>query len=251
MTAHPTHDDAATEPRDLPPYAQHNPVHAEARNRIIERLLEMNSLHALKAWDDRRSDPKGPHGIAFHYAHQPTRPAHAAEAPGWVLRTATRLWLDGPVEADLPGLLMRLVGHATELKLNGGFDPRVHMSNRFEPMPREASYLALGVSSLDTDTGRWYDVMRTAGTPLQVPGRCYAVFWDGARVVVDRRGEDEYREVRIRSSANLGNLQREFSVFQRQWSYDPDLDGDPSPLWVFMDQLNKLALIAHRPAAEG
>lgn len=249
MTTQPIHNDAAAMGQQLPNYALHNPVHADARNRVIDRLLEMNSLHALRAWDLRRLDPLGPHGLAFHYADLGPKPAHAAEPDtGWSLRTATRLWLDGEREADLPGLLMRLVAQAEEL--GEDFDPRVQMSNRFEPMARTASYLGLGVSSLDTDTGAWYDVMGTVSGVLNIPGRCYAVFWDGARVVVDRRGENEYRAVRVRSSANLGNLGTQFGVHQRRWAHDPGLDHVDSPMWRFMDQLNKLALIAHRRPEE-
>ncbi|MFI2270714.1 hypothetical protein ACH445_32005, partial [Micromonospora aurantiaca] len=62
-------------------------------------------------------------------------------------------------------------------------------------LPVGARYLGVGVSTLDTDQGRWSDIAPSLhettvagifGTSQQIPGRCYARLVDGTAMQVDR-----------------------------------------------------------------
>ena len=46
----------------------YDPVLAALRLSAVLRMQQMNTRHVMHAWDRRRSDPLGPHAVAFLYA---------------------------------------------------------------------------------------------------------------------------------------------------------------------------------------
>jgi hypothetical protein len=145
----------------------HDPVAVDLRNQVVDRMRRMNVLHARHSWERRNRDPLGPHSVAFFYAEPPTsEPPGRGRSPQGeqhdgrpqaVLRTATRMFLDGPEVMDLSRLLYDLAGIAKVYQGQGYFDPRAQMCDRVEPMSRHAGF-GVGVSTLDTPAGRWADV---------------------------------------------------------------------------------------------
>jgi hypothetical protein len=231
----------------------HDPVAADLRNQVVDRLRRMNVLHARHAWERRNRDPLGPHSVAFFYAEPsaseppsrgryPHGKQHHDELPRAVLRTATRMFLDGPEVADLPRLLYDLTSIAKVYLGQNYFDPRAQMCDRVERMSRHAGYLGLGVSTLDTPAGRWADVRQAASSELDVPGRCLALLADTTMLLLDRGAEEQFGVFRICSTHSLDvvPLQR-----WRTWQWAPDLPDLRDPLtrhiWYWLGQLHRVA----------
>jgi hypothetical protein len=214
----------------------HDPVASRIRNLVVDRLLRMNARHATHAWLQRRAQPVGPHGLAFLYCEQPAPDRYPEVA------AATRLVDDAEDVRDLPRLLYRLTTLAREryLPSAGGFDPRVVLANRRDPMSAGATYIGLGISSLDTFAGTWGDNQRTAAGPFDLPGRCFAQLTDGSMLMLERGGQDVYGEVRILSSHDL-NV--EPGVAPRRWGWRADLHTMPGTheIWRRLYDLHELA----------
>ncbi len=213
---------------------------ADLRNQVVDRLRKMNALHGQHAWERRNRDPIGPHGLAFFYSVAvPSQPVR------YQLATATRMFLDGGEVENLPRLLYQLHGIGSEFLRSGGFDPRAQMADRVEPMPRDARYIGLGVSSLDTPTGTWREARQTADGPLNTPGRCFGLLADGSRLLCDRRGEREYGAFHIWSTHSLDILH---GHPMRAWRFGPHLlHGEPDvDTWHWLTQLHTLVIEASR-----
>jgi hypothetical protein len=211
----------AAEP--LPP--PHDAESARIRNLVVERLLRMNARHATHAWLHRRAQPVGPHGIAFLYCAafavaDPREPARHTVA------AATRLVDAADDVRDASRLLYRLTTLAQEryLLAGGGFDPRRHMTNRSDPMPDHASYIGIGLSSLDTADATWEQTQQRATGPLDIPGRCFGLLRDGTMLLLERGARDVFGEVRVFCTHDL-NV--ELGLPTRRWSWHPDLRGGP------------------------
>lgn len=227
----------STMPQDDQAQAPHDPAAARIRNLVIDRLLRMNARHANHAWLRRRTQPVGPHGLAFLYGDQPS-PNHYHE-----VAAATRLVDDGTDVRDLPRLLYRLANLARDRHVStaGGFDPRTTLTNRHDPMSSHAVYLGIGVSSLDTSMGTWEQAQHTASGPLDLPGRCFALLSDGTMLLVERGAQDAYGEVRIRSTHDL-NLSP--GISPRKWTLKPDLAATAGTreIWRRIYDLHELVL---------
>ncbi|HEX6871648.1 MAG TPA: hypothetical protein VF163_11175 [Micromonosporaceae bacterium] len=237
------------------PPQPHDPVAARIRNLVIDRILRMNARHATHAWLQRRSQPVGPHGLAFFYCDPVSPPPAAsggstldagspATAGGYAVAAATRLVNDGEDVRDLARLLYRFATLARERYLPdaGGFDPVAHMTNRHDPMSASASYIGLGISSLDTEAADWEEAQRTASGPLDIAGRCFVVLRDGSTMVIERGGQDVFGEVRIASTHDL-NI--EIGISTRRWIWQPQVasvKGTPE-LWRQLYELHRLALL--------
>jgi len=159
------------------------------------------------------------------------------------LRTATRLFLDGAEVQDLPRLLYDLVGVARGYVHESRFDPRTQMADRVEPMPVRASYIGLGVSTLDTPAGVWTETRSSAGSELAVPGRCFALLVDGSMLLCDRGGERQFGAFEISSTHSLDVVPGQ--AWRRwRWAYHlADLaDRDTRDVWHWLDQLHHLIL---------
>jgi hypothetical protein len=174
----------------------YNPVTTALRLRAVMRMLGMNSKHGLHAWDRRRNDPLGPHGIAFLYADP---------VPGrqdlFELRAGTRLFLDGEDVRDLHRVVYEINDVARRRILANPHQSVVpHLVNRFDDdLTSAATYYGVAVSSLDGMDGTWADVLKTANGPQEVGGRCYILLADECRIIMDRPAR-AYGALLLRSS---------------------------------------------------
>jgi len=214
---------------------------ADLRNQVVDRLRKMNVLHGQHAWERRNRDPIGPHGLAFFFSVplsvQPLR---------YRLATATRMFLDGSDVDNLPRLLYEMRGIGAGFLDAGGFDPRSQMADRVESMPPDARYIGLGVSSLDTPTGAWREMLQTSDGPLNIPGRCYALLADSSRILCDRRGEREFGAFHISSTHSLDLVH---GHPMRAWRFAPHLlhgEPDTKETWHWLTQLHHLIVEASR-----
>ena len=248
--AHRAPPDPADLYRPAPPYPPVSPRRVspfesalpDLRNKVVNRLHVMNGLHARQAWERRRRDPLGPHVLVFFYAEPPT-----GGPPRCELRTAARLFLAAD-EPRLPMLLYELLDVAREL-LEAGGDPRTEMSNWHDEMSTRATYLGVGISSLDTPAATWRQVQHAAGSELDIPGRCYARLIDGTLLLVDRLAKQDFGKVNIWTTHLINDVSGEP---QRRWNYghhlaDPDL-RDPATrnTWHWLDQLHNIILRGSR-----
>jgi hypothetical protein len=202
----------------------------------------MNALHLQHAWETRRRDPIGPHALAFFYADT------ASLTPlRYRLACATRMFLDGDDVRDLPQLLYQLVGIAHGYREAGRFDPRSQMAIRVEPMSRQAVYVGVGLSSLDTPSGSWSQVLDAGATPINIPGRCFAYLSDDGMLLCDRRGQDEYGAFHICSTHSLDLA---FGIPHRAWRWGhhlPELaDPHTADTWHWLIQLHQLVTAEQR-----
>lgn len=233
-----THPNEQT-PQDPTP---HDPVAARIRNLVIDRLLRMNARHATHAWLQRRAHPVGPHGLAFLYCDRVNGSQYHSVA------AATRLVDDAEDVRELPRLLFRLSTLARERYAGdaGGFDPRVCMTNRYDPMSAGAVYIGVGVSSLDTAAATWAEVQASARGPLDIPGRCFALLTDGTLLLLERGAQDVFGDIRIQSTHDL-NL--EPGLAARRWSWRVELHAAPgtTEVWRQLSNLHDLAARHRQP----
>jgi hypothetical protein len=232
-----------TQPRpsvDRPHPEAHDVASADLRAQVVDRMRLMNALHTQHAWYRRHSQPIGPHALAFFFAEP-----GSTEPPRFTLRTATRLFLDGPDVADAARLLFELCGIATGYLQRGPIDPRTQMADRCEPMAPTATFIGVGLSSLDTHTGPWWQVRATAGGPLDIPGRGLAVLADQTRIQVDRRGRDEFSAFHVQATHSLDLVPGQPVL---RWRWNPDLHhgGPDRDIWHFLAELHALIAGAHR-----
>lgn len=222
------------EPVSQPPV--HDPVAADLRNQVVDRLRRMSVLHSRHAWERRYRDPLGPHALAFFY----TGPPHG-DPLRCTLRTATRLFLDGSDVEDLPRLLYDLVGLSNGYLAGGGFDPRAQMADRVERMPPRASYIGVGISTLDTPAGSWAQIRSSATSELEVPGRCFALLVDGTMLLLDRHGEQGFGAFDVLSTHSLDVMPGQPWRMWR-WAYHLADLADPATrdIWHWLGQLHQL-----------
>lgn len=168
------------------------------RGAVVDRLWKFNAHHNTHTWlsrDDRL--PVAAHGVAFFF-RQPARNGN-----GFELRTATRLVLaDASVERP-EVMLFELAEVARAYRAGGGLEVRVQMANRCESMSPFATYLGVGLSTLDTPAGTWTQVRTTAAGPLDVPGRGYALLTDGTAVLLERRQRRDLEPVAVHTNHPL------------------------------------------------
>ena len=238
---HPTAQPTSVSPTVAP---THDAASARIRNLAVDRLLRMNARHATHAWLQRRAHPVGPHGIAFLYYDQ------VAASPVPTVVAATRLVDDTADVRPLPRLLFRLANLARDRYAQpGGFDPRPVLANRQDAMNPGATYIGLGVSSLDSDTETWERIQQSAGGPLDLPGRCFALLGDGTHLLVDRGGQDVFGEVRL---ACTHDLNIELGLAARRWTWRPDLaiTSGTAEVWPRLADLHRL-IAGHHPGDPG
>ncbi|MEV6814240.1 hypothetical protein [Micromonospora sp. NPDC051296] len=173
---------------------------ADLRRQIVFRAKRLNVGHLIEA-DQRygQRDALGPHGVMlFLVSDAPTEPH------GYRLHTAYRLWLASPEADDLPRLLGDLADIAAEnVARCTAAERRWHPLGPERSMvnggdmspPAGAVYVGVGVTTLDTDHGRWHQVARTLrGVPVggrrlsafDLKGQCYTLLTDGTALHVDR-----------------------------------------------------------------
>lgn len=209
------------------------------RHQVVDRLVSMSARQAEHAWRRRRDRPVGPHAVAFLYLDR------TGETDLFHVKAATRMVDDGPDVRDLPGLLDRLATLARDRYAStpGGFDPKVHMTNRHDRASGQAQYIGVGVSTLDTPTGSWEQVQGTARDAADVPGRCYVILSDGTVMLIDRQPQRSgFGAVHVHSTHSLGPPS---GLPSRSWAlyeYVVQMRA-PMPVW---DRLYELHMVTYR-----
>lgn len=178
----------------------HDPTRdTDLRQQALERLRYMNIQHAMHSWERRYRDPIAPYGLAFFYV-QP-----AAHGTWQELKASTKLWLDGPEAADPARLLYALNRVVAQEAARPGFDLRHDLANRTDDgMRDDAWYVGLGLSSLDTYSGRWSTACTTATDHTEIPGLMLIVMIDSTVIACSRRGTNEFGAMDVRTSLPLG-----------------------------------------------
>jgi hypothetical protein len=156
------------------------------------------------------------------------------------MNARTRLVNDAGDIRALPRLLFRLADLARDRYAGTrGFDPRDVLANRQDAMGPHATYIGVGVSSLDSASGTWEQIQQSASGPSDVPGRCFVLLGDGTHVLVDRGNQDAYGEVRLASTHDF-NL--EYGLASRRWVWRPDLatSSGTAEVWPRLAELHQL-----------
>ncbi|MBO4210521.1 hypothetical protein GSF22_31690 [Micromonospora echinofusca] len=141
-----------------------------------------------------------------------------AEPHGYQLHTATRTFPQSPEADDLPRLLADLTEVAVDNIAALGrawspLGPEGSMVNGGDmTLPPTATYVGVGVSTLDSDRGRWYQVAATLRqaaaadrymSAFNLKGQCYALLTDGTALHVDRDPDARLGDTGIRCNKTL------------------------------------------------
>ncbi|MFJ6200136.1 hypothetical protein [Micromonospora sp. NPDC092111] len=173
---------------------------ADLRQQVVYRAKRLNVGHMIEA-DQRfgQRDALGPHGVMLFFVSDAPAQPH-----GYQLHTAYRLWLASPESQHLPRLLADLTDVAADNIARAAsahrwwhpLGPQGSMVNGGDmTLPDGAVYVGAGVTTLDSDQGRWQQVARrlrdipAGGRRLSVfdlKGQCYALLTDGTALHVDR-----------------------------------------------------------------
>jgi hypothetical protein len=226
-----------------------DPTDSALRLQVVDRLRLMNTRQAMHAWDRRRGDPLGPHGLAFLY--------YDLEPFGgkWLeVKAGTRLFLDGDDVQDLPSLLRSMAAVARNYAEHGRLDPLTMMANRSDAMSPQARFAGIAVSSLDSPEGPWRKVQKRALGPLDVSGRCYAILTDGTKLLIDRNGMHTTGRLEIQSTGQLEDMTGSIG---RSWTWlrEGNVDTATRAVWsalellhhVLVDGLRRTSDDSHRP----
>ncbi|MFJ6949969.1 hypothetical protein [Micromonospora aurantiaca (nom. illeg.)] len=173
---------------------------ADLRKQVAYRCKRINTGHMIEA--DQRfggREALGPHGVMLFFVSDAPGEPH-----GYRLHTAYRLWLASPDADDLPRLLADLDGVARDNIARAAsarrrwhpLGPEGSMVNGGDmSLPEHATYVGAGVSTLDSDQGRWYQLAHTlrdlpaTGHRLSVfdlKGQAYVLLTDGTAMHIDR-----------------------------------------------------------------
>jgi hypothetical protein len=206
-------------------------------------MLRMNARHATHAWEQRRQRPVAPHALAFLYAD----PVHVDNRPdeppaGYRIVAATRMVNSAPEVRDAARLLHRLTTLASTryVPTPGGFDPVAQLSNNHDQSSGQATYIGLGVSTLDTRPASWEQVKASVSGPMDIGGRCLLVLSDQTTALVDRGSSASFGRVDIRCTKSLNDKS---NLAVRPWLPHPP--GEPMPdtdpeVWAQMRALHTL-----------
>ncbi|WP_433282044.1 hypothetical protein [Micromonospora sp. CA-244673] len=210
-------------------------VHHQIRQAVVHRVQYANALHASHYWDLRRTSPVGPHALVFLYASLDPRFADPRR-PYYEIRAASRLFRDGSEVQDLPALLAELCEIAEGYLAGGGvFDPVAQMTQAGEPMPAEARYVGVSVSTLLSSGSGGPELPGVGG--MGIPGRNLVVMSDDNLLVVERPAR-AHEQVEVNSTCP------HFSgggVEVRSWlPLTPEQQVDPA--WRALQHLNRLVL---------
>ncbi|MET8263156.1 hypothetical protein ABZU92_04080 [Micromonospora arida] len=187
---------------------------ADLRTQVVYRSKRLNTGHLIEA--DQRIGQRhalGPHALMlFFVADAP------AEPHGYKLHTAYRLWPQSPDSDFLPRLLAELTEVAADNIASIGREwspvgPEGSMVNGGDmTLPADARYVGVGVSTLDSDQGRWYQVagmLREAASAgrymsaFNLKGQCYALLTDGTALHIDRDPQARLGDDGVRCNKTL------------------------------------------------
>lgn len=241
--------------------------HAEIRRRAIDRLVMMSVLQAEDAWGRRRRDPVEPHALAFLYIQPDGR------GPYWCrLTAASRRWLRDEHAFTVHDRIFRFYDDLVKMLPRQGFDVR-ELADLADPeMFDDATFVGLGVCSLDTSTGSWQDVVATAvvettdtrsvrlwgradttnrpapkprqmpvESPRDIPAAIRIMLTDGTVIVGERRGRPDFDHKILHSTHTLDFGPGE-TPYPWGWVTREQLEDDPAHAEVlrWMGQLTDL-----------
>ncbi|MGY0007653.1 hypothetical protein [Micromonospora sp. I033] len=208
-------------------------VQHQIRQAVVHRVQYANALHASHYWDLRRTKPVGPHALLFLYASPDPRFANPRQ-PYYEIKAASRLFRDGSEVQDLPALLAELCEIADGYLGGGGvFDPVAQMTQAGEPIPAEARYAGVSVSTLLGDTAA--EPAGVGGTGI--PGRNLVVMSDDTLLVVERPAR-AHEQILVHSTAPHSSGG---GVEYRSWlPLTPEQQVHPA--WRWLQHLNRLVL---------
>lgn len=218
-------------------------VQNQIRQALVHRVQYANALHASHYWDLRRTKPVGPHALVFLYTC--LDPAFStSRRPYYEIKTASRLFRDGEDVQDLPTLLQELTEIAKGYLADGGvFDPVAQMTQSAEPMPADASYVGVAVSTLLDGDRTSEDSVGSIGG-MGIPGRCLVALADGNLLVLDRpsRSHEQVEVYATFPHFTSGGVE------YRSWrAFTAEQQADPS--WVWLRHLNQLAMVGQERKA--
>ncbi|MEU4371022.1 hypothetical protein [Micromonospora chersina] len=211
-------------------------VYHQIRQAVVHRVQYANALHASHYWDLRRTKPVGPHALVFLYACLDARFADPRR-PYYEIRAASRLFRDGSEVQDLPALLAELCEIAEGYLADGGvFDPVAQMTQAGEPMPAEARYVGVSVSTL-LGTGDEAGAALPGAGGMGIPGRNLVVMSDDNLLVVERPARAHEQVVVHSTCPHYSGGGVEY----RSWlPLSPEHQVHPA--WRWLQHLNQLVM---------
>ncbi|MEU9742072.1 hypothetical protein AB0E12_23095 [Micromonospora chersina] len=211
-------------------------VYHQIRQAVVHRVQYANALHASHYWDLRRTKPVGPHALVFLYACPDPRFADPRR-PYYEIKAASRLFRDGSEVQDLPALLAELCEIAEGYLADGGvFDPVAQMTQAGEPMPAEARYVGVSVSTL-LDTGDEAGAGQPGAGGMGIPGRNLVVMSDDNLLVVERPARAHEQVVVHSTCPHYSGGGVEY----RSWlPLSPEHQVHPA--WRWLQHLNQLVM---------
>ncbi|MFI2652500.1 hypothetical protein [Micromonospora fulviviridis] len=211
-------------------------VYHQIRQAVVHRVQYANALHASHYWDLRRTKPVGPHALVFLYASLDSRFADPRR-PYYEIKAASRLFRDGSDVQDLPALLAELCEIADDYLAGGGvFDPVAQMTQAGEPMPAEARYVGVSVSTLLGTGDEAGDALPGPGG-MGIPGRNLVVMSDDNLLVVERPARAHEQVVVYSTCPHFSGGGVEY----RSWlPLSPEHQVHPA--WRWLQRLNQLVM---------
>ncbi|MEW2332410.1 hypothetical protein AB0880_31975 [Micromonospora chersina] len=211
-------------------------VYHQIRQAVVHRVQYANALHASHYWDLRRTKPVGPHALVFLYACLDPRFADPRR-PYYEIKAASRLFRDGSEVQDLPALLAELCEIAEGyLAGSGVFDPVAQMTQAGEPMPAEARYVGVSVSTL-LGTGGEAGAVQPGSGGMGIPGRNLVVMSDDNLLVVERPARAHEQVVVHSTCPHYSGGGVEY----RSWlPLSPEHQVHPA--WRWLQHLNQLVM---------
>ncbi|MGC4862866.1 hypothetical protein [Micromonospora sp. DT41] len=223
---------------------------ADLRKQVAYRCKRINTGHMVEA--DQRFGQRhaiGPHGVVLFFVSDVP-----AEPHGYQLHTAYRLWLASPEADDLPRLLADLAEVASENIARAAstrrrwhpLGPDGSMVNGGDmSLPNGSTYVGVGVSTLDSDQGHWYQLAHTlrdlpaTGRRLSVfdlKGQCYVLLTDGTAMHIDRDPHARLGVDGIRCNRTLDPDR--VTYFNRHENLTEDCDDATRHMWRQLGALN-------------
>ncbi|MCW3844494.1 hypothetical protein ONA70_30850 [Micromonospora yasonensis] len=212
-------------------------IQNQIRQAVVHRVQYANALHASHYWDLRRTKPVGPHALIFMYGSLDSRFSDPRR-PYYEIKAASRLFRDGADVQDLPALLHELTEIAKSYLADGRvFDPVAQMTQSADPMPADATYVGVAVSTLLGSVEEIGDEPLVAIGGMGIPGRCLVALSDNNLLVVERPPRaHEQVEVYSTFPYTTGG-----GVEYRSWRpFSQEQLADPA--WRWLQHLNQLVL---------
>jgi hypothetical protein len=232
--------------------AEEEKLWADIRRQVAARIRSINAKHCQEAFDRLGTrHALSPHGVVLFYTG-----AAPSMPNGYQLYFVTRLFLQGSESDDLARVINDLARSATT-NINRAdatgqeWDPRGPKDSMVNggdmQMPRDATFIGVGVSTLNTQLGDWYTVATSVRnqpydnprpkTVFDLSGVGLAMLVDGTNLRVDRDPERRIGDDGVTCNKTLDAFRA------RHWNRAVDLteqgDREIRGAWV------QLAVLQH------